>query len=174
MRPSALLAAIFLVAATAQLPAQQSAPAKRGLFNRVLHPFGSSQKIPTYDNPKLNGLVLSVELPAEPIRLNEMRQLPVTIQLANRGKQAAELSFPTEQRIEILLHDFNGRVVTRWSENRAFAPTPSVALINPGEHLEWAETIATRELAPGRVFTVEVTVPAYPQLDARRKAIAAP
>ena len=103
-----------------------------------------------------------------------MRQLPVTVHLANRGDKAVELSFPTDQRIEILLHDAAGRVVTRWSDNRAFQPTPATILVNPGEHLEYVETIATRELSPGRVFTVEVTVPAYPELDAQRKSIAAP
>jgi len=85
-----------------------------------------------------------------------------------------ELNFPSEQRIEILLHDSSGRVVTRWSENRAFADTRATVLINPNEHVDYSETIATRELAPGRVFTVEVTVPAYPELDARRKSLAAP
>ena len=47
-------------------------------------------------------------------------------------------------------------------------------LINPGEHVEYSETIATRELSPGKVFAVEVVVPAYPELDAQRKSIAAP
>lgn len=174
MRRSALLATLFLLATTTLLQAQQTPAPKRGLLSRVLHPFGSSQKVPKYDNPKLTGLQLSIDLPDEPIKLTEVRQLPVTVRLTNVGKRAVELSFPTEQRIEILLHDSNGRVVTRWSENRAFAPTPSITLINPNEHLEWSETIATRELSPGRVFTVEVTVPAYPELDVKRKAIAAP
>ena len=30
-----------------------------------------------------------------------------------------------------------------------------------------------RELTPGKVFAVEVTVPAYPELDTQRKSIAA-
>jgi hypothetical protein len=85
-----------------------------------------------------------------------------------------QLIFPTEQRIEILLHDSTGRVVTRWSDNRAFEEQPSTLLINPGEHVEYSETIATRELSPGKVFAVEVVVPAYPELDAQRKSIAAP
>jgi intracellular proteinase inhibitor BsuPI len=173
MRRSALFATLFLAFEVASMPAQTPAP-KRGFLGRVLHPFGHSGKIPTYNNPKLTGLQLSIDLPEEPIKLTEMRQLPVTVRLTNLGKRAVELSFPSEQRIEILLHDSSGRVVTRWSENRAFAPTPGMALVNPNEHLEWSETIATRELSPGRVFTVEATVPAYPELDVKRKAIAAP
>ena len=103
-----------------------------------------------------------------------MRQLPVHVLLSNHGQLAIELVFPTEQRIEILLHDSSGRVVTRWSENRAFENKAATLLINPGEHVEYSETIATRELEPGKVFTVEVTLPAYPELDAQRKSIAAP
>ena len=65
-------------------------------------------------------------------------------------------------------------MVTRWSENREFEERPANLLINPNEHVEYSETIATRELVPGKVFTVEVTVPAYPELDAQRKSIAMP
>ncbi len=174
MRRLALLAALFLLCSPSWVAAQETSAPKRGLFGRILHPFSSSEKIPEYRNPKLRGLQLIVQLPPEPIKLAELRQLPVTVHLANRGDRAVELSFPTDQRIEILLHDAAGRVVTRWSDNRAFQPTPATILVNPNEHLEYAETIATRELAPGKVFTVEVLVPAYPELDAKRKSIAAP
>ncbi len=174
MRQIAVLAALVLLARPVFAPAQETPAPHRGLLNRVLHPFGSHEKIPEYRNPKLRGLQLVVQLPPEPIKLPEMRQLPVTVSLVNRGDRAVELSFQTDQRIEILLHDAAGRVVTRWSDNRAFQPTPATILINPNEHLEYSETIATRELSPGRVFTVEVTVPAYPELDAQRKSIAAP
>lgn len=173
MRRVAVFAALIILAAVGSATAQESTP-KRGLLGRLLHPFGSHEKIPEYRNPKLRGLQLNIQLPQEPIKLAEMRQLPVTVSLTNRGERAVELSFPTDQRIEILLHDAAGRIVTRWSDNRAFQPTPATVLINPNEHLEYEETIATRELSPGRVFTVEVTVPAYPELDAQRKSIAAP
>jgi hypothetical protein len=170
MRRTFAFAALLLLVATSLAPAQE----KRSWFSRMLHPFGPSEKIPTYKNPKIRGLALTVELPSEPVKLSETRQLPVHILMTNRGGKAIELQFPTEQRIEILLHDSNGRIVTRWSDNRAFEEKPSTLLINPGEHVEYSETIATRELEPGRVFTVEVTVPAYPELDAQRKGIAAP
>ncbi len=174
MRRTPLLAALILLAAPAFALAQEHSVSKRGWLGRMLHPFSSSEKIPEYRNPKLRGLQLSVQLAPEPVKLSEMRQLPVTVSLTNRGDRAVELNFPTEQRIEIYLHDAAGRTVTRWSDNRAFEPTPATILINPNEHLEYSETIATRELAPGRVFTVEALVPAYPELDVKRKSLAAP
>jgi hypothetical protein len=147
---------------------------KGGWLNHVFHPFHGKEKYPVYKNPKINGLVLTVELPNEPVKLSEVRQLPVHVLLTNRSQKGVELNFPSEQRIEILLHDSSGRIVTRWSENRAFEEKPATLLINPNEHVEYSETIATRELSPGKVFTVEVTVPAYPELDGQRKSIAAP
>ncbi len=170
MRFTPIFVALILLAVAAGAPAQE----KRSWLGRVFHPFGSADKIPQYKNPKLRGLVLAVELPQEPVKLSEVRQLPVRVTLTNRGDRAVELTFPSEQRIEILLHDSSGRVVTRWSDNRAFAETVGTILINPNEHIEYSETIATRDLVPGKVFTVEVTVPAYPELDAQRKSITAP
>ncbi len=170
MRRTSILTALLLLAAICVLPAQE----KRSFLSRLFHPFGSSDKVPEYRNPKLRGLILAVELPAGPVRLSEMRQLPVHITLTNRGDKVVELNFPSEQRIEILLHDAAGQVVTRWSDNRAFEDVPGHLLINPNEFVDYSETIATRELAPGRVFTVEVNVPAYPELDAQRKSLTAP
>ncbi len=170
MRLTFVCATLALLVTVADAPAQE----KRGWLSRMLHPFSSSEKIPQYKNSKIRGLALTVELPGEPVKLSEVRQLPVHVILTNRGDRAVEMVFPSEQRIEILLHDSNGRVLTRWSENRAFAEQVGTLLINPGEHVEYSETIATRELSSGRVFTVEVTLPAYPEIVAQRKSIAAP
>jgi hypothetical protein len=170
MRRTLSCAALLLLATAIVASAQE----KRSWFNRLTHPFGSSEKIPTYKDPRIRGLALTVELPSEPLKLAEERQLPVHVILTNRSDRAVELQFPTTQRIEILLHNSSGEVVTRWSENRAFEERPATLLINPHEHVEYAETIATRELEPGKVFTVEVQVPAYPELRAQRKGIAAP
>ncbi len=169
MRLASVFAALLLLSSVALAPAA----AKRSWLARLFHPFDSAEKIPDYKNPKIRGLILTVELPSEQLKLSEVRQLPVHILLTNRGDRAVELFFPTEQRIEILLRDASGEVVTRWSDNRAFEEKPGTLLINPNEHVEYSETIATRELVPGRVFTVEVVLPAYAELDARRKSIAA-
>lgn len=170
MRLTLVCATLLLLAAVTGAPAQK----KRNWFGRILHPFDASEKIPHYKNPKIRGLVLTVELPSEPVKLSEVRQLPVHVILTNRGERAVEMSFPTAQRIEILLRNSTGQIVTRWSDNRAFAEEAGTLLINPGEHVDYFETIATRELAPGKVFTVEVTVPAYPEIGAQRKSITSP
>jgi hypothetical protein len=174
MRPKPIFAALILLVMTVTAFAQEPSPQKRSWLGRILHPSGSSQRLPEYKDARLRGLVLDVQLPAGPVKLSETRQLPVNVSLTNRGDHAIELGFPTEQRIEIYLRDAAGDIVTRWSDNRAFEGKPASVLINPNERVEYAETIATRDLAPNRVFTVEVLVPAYPELDAKRKSLAAP
>jgi hypothetical protein len=171
MRPTPAFAALLFFVLSTVAPAQEPSPQKRSWLGRIFHP---SQKIPEYKDRRLRGLALEVQLPPQPIKLSEMRQLPLTIRLTNLGERPVELSFPNEQRIEIYLRDAAGQVVTRWSDNRAFENQPVNILINPNEHLEYSESIATRDLVPNKVFTVEVFVPAYPELDVKRKALSAP
>ena len=84
------------------------------------------------------------------------------------------LDFPTDQRIEVQLLDSGGTVLTKWSDNHAFKEAPASILINPGEHLEYKESIATRDLTPGKVFTAEVFFPKYPELRVRQKFMTEP
>jgi hypothetical protein len=91
--------------------------------------------------------------------------------LVNRGKRAIELNFPTDQRIEIYLRNSAEQILTKWSENHAITEKTETVLINPDEHLEYTQTIATRELTPEKVFIVEVFFPNYPELRIRQKFI---
>jgi hypothetical protein len=65
-------------------------------------------------------------------------------------------------------------VLTTWSDNHAFAQNASTVLINPQERIQYAETIATRELMPNKVFIAEVFFPKYPELRVRQKFLTAP
>ena len=47
-------------------------------------------------------------------------------------------------------------------------------MVNPGENVEYKETIATRELTPNKVFSAEVFFPQYPEINARQKFMTAP
>lgn len=134
-----------------------------------MHPFSSSQVLPKYENRKLRGLVLDLQVAPQPIRLSEVRQLEVKVTVSNLGNNLVNLEFPTDQRIEVQLLNSADVVLTKWSENHAIKDTPASVLINPGEHVEYKELIATRDLAPGKVFTAEVFFPKYPELKIRQK-----
>jgi hypothetical protein len=170
-----VLAMTIALLAVPNAMAQTPSPAERGFFNRILHPFGSAKKkAPKYQDSHLRGLLLEVQVPTEPIRLSEVRQLRVQAILSNIGGSPVPLDFPTSQRIDIQLLNPGGEVLTRWSENRAFTEEIGTLTINPREQVVYNETIATRELQPGRVYSVEVFFPKYPELHARQKFMTAP
>jgi hypothetical protein len=85
-----------------------------------------------------------------------------------------ELDFPTDQRIEICLRNSAEVILTKWSDNHAVTEKQETILINPDEHVEYVQTIATRELMPDKVFIVEVFFPNYPELRIRQKFLTEP
>jgi hypothetical protein len=173
-----LVPLLLLTALSASTFAQEkdAAPSaeKRSWLNRMFHPFGgSSETLPEYKDPQLRGLVLSLKL-VQPVRLSETRQMEVILRLTNKAKRSITLEFPTSQRFEIYLMNSGGKVLTAWSDNHAFTDEPSTIMINPQEHIEYAETIATRELTPNKVFLCEAYFPKYPDLRVQQKFMTAP
>jgi hypothetical protein len=100
--------------------------------------------------------------------------MDVKVTLTNKGKRSITLEFPNAQRFEIYLRNSAEKILTTWSDNHAFAESVGTVLINPQEHIEYAETIATRELTPNKVFIAEVFFPKYPELRVRQKFLTAP
>lgn len=129
---------------------------------RVVAPFGGQkQEVDKSVAFKKARLSLSMNLAPLPLKLSDNRYLQVTLQLRNTSKQFVQLEFPTTQRIEILVRDEKNKLITQWSEDRAFEPGTSYVGINPGERLEYATTIATRDLEPGRRYSILGFFPQY-------------
>jgi hypothetical protein len=122
----------------------------------------------------LRGLALDLQIAPQTVKLSEVRQLGIKLALTNQSKRPVTLEFPTNQRIEIYLRNSAGDVLTKWSDNHAMTDKPATVLINPQEHVEYNETIATRDLTPNKVFIAEVFFPKYPELRVRQKFLAAP
>jgi hypothetical protein len=139
----------------------------------MLHPF-SPQLVPQYKDPRLRGLALDLQITPQTVKLSEVRQLEIKVTLTNLSNRPVTLEFPTNQRIEIYLRNSAGNILTKWSDNHAIAERPATVLINPQEHAEYNETIATRDLTPNKVFIAEVFFPAYPELQIREKFLAVP
>ena len=171
---AALLLVMLALGANAQAQGTTNVPPKRGWLGRMLHPFNSGTRLPEYNDARLRGLALRLELSPQPVKLSEVRLLDVKVTLTNMSKRPVELQFPNEQRIEIYLLSSTERVLTKWSDNRAFAEKPGSILINPDEHIEYNEKIATRDLAPNTVFIVDVFFPRYPDLRIHQKFLTAP
>lgn len=171
---------LLLLVANAQAqdlqPSATPARPKRSWFNRIIHPFGGSSgpRSQEYKDPKLRGLTVQVEVSPQPVKLSEIRQLDVKTTLKSDAKNAITLDFPTDQRIEIFLINSEGTLLTKWSDNHAISEKPGTVTINPSEHIEYNEHIATRDLTPNKVFLAEVYFPKYPELRARQKFMAEP
>src|SRR5438105_1265055 len=58
---------------------------KRGLFGRILHPFSPSEVLPKYNDRKLRGLILDLQVSPQPLRLSEIRQMEVKVIVTNMG-----------------------------------------------------------------------------------------
>ena len=129
---------------------------------------------PQYKDARLRGLTVDLQITPQTIKLSEVRQLGIKLTLANISKRPVTLDFPTNQRIEIYLTNSEGNILTKWSDNHAIAEKPATILINPQERIEYNETIATRDLAPNKVFIAEVFFPQYPELRVRQKFLAVP
>ncbi len=166
------LACLLVVAMGAGALAQETDAEKRGWFSR-LNPF-RSERLTEYKDPQLRGLVMTVEVAPLPLKLSEVRQMDVRVRLTNKSKRPITLEFQTSQRFEIYLRNSAETVLTTWSDNHAFAQMLGTVYINPQEHIEYAETIATRELTPNKVFIAEVFFPKYPELRLRQKFMTAP
>ncbi len=176
MRRTLVALLLLLVTATgawAQGSEDATGPERRGWFSR-LNPFSRGEKLTEYTDPKLNGLVLTLEIVPQPIKLSEVRQMNVKITLTNKAKRPITLEFPDSQRFEIYLRNAADTILTTWSDNHAFAEVIGSVFINPQEHIEYNETIATRELTANKVFTAEVFFPKYPELRVRQKFLTAP
>lgn len=172
-RHAVLFAIAISLCATALAQDETATPPEqnRSWFGRIFHR-GSGP--PNYSDSRLRGLILDLDLAPKPVKLGETRQLHLKALLTNRGKRPVTLEFPNAQRIEIQLLDAAENVLTKFSENHAFADVMGTVLINPNERVEYDETISTRELVPDKVYTCEVYFPEFPELRVRQKFLTAP
>ena len=163
-----LLLALFPLAA-AMSAAEENPPAtpKPSILDRVLHPFGGGKPKDKESETKatrFKHLDLTMTLDPKVLKPSETRQFKVTITLVNKGKQLAQLEFPTSQRIEVIVKTKAGKLVEQWSEDQSFLNEPSLVAINPGERVEYVANLATRDLAAGENYVVEAFFPNYEAL----------
>lgn len=109
----------------------------------------------------LRGLELSMDVEPENVDLSEDKRLKINLVLRNTGKDTRALKFSSTQHVEIIIRDQFGNVITRWSEDYVFAQMLTSLAVNPGEKVEWKETLSTRDLEAGRSYTVDAGMVGY-------------
>jgi hypothetical protein len=116
-------------------------------------------------------LMIAMKVEPQPLKLSDARQMKVTVVVANKSSKLVQLEFPTTQRIEVLVRNASGKLVEQWSEDRTFANEPGIRAINPGERLEYAATLSTRDLVVGQSYTVEALFPNYESLRLQKTVV---
>jgi hypothetical protein len=108
------------------------------------------------------------QLVAEPseFSLAERRELDATYTVRNNTKKLMRLDFNTTQRIDMVTSDSSGKVIEKWSEDRAFMLQEGIVIINPNERIEYSEKTATREMKPWETYTIKADVIGYPDYTA--------
>jgi Intracellular proteinase inhibitor len=114
---------------------------------------------------------LKLDVTPTPVKLSEDREVKVTITVYNQSKKSVHLDFPTSQRIEILVRDASGKVVNTWSEDQSFTDDSAAVTVNPGERLEYAASVATREMTGGQPYTIEASFPSDAELKIQQQVI---
>lgn len=120
---------------------------------------------------RTQSLTLKMQVSPVPVKLSDARQIEIRIRLENISRKFVQLEFPTTQRIEILIRDETGRQITQWSDARTFEPVAGFVGINPGEHVEYSTSVSTRDLQPGRKYTVVGFFPNFEKLTAEETIV---
>jgi len=98
--------------------------------------------------------------------LAERRELDSTYTVRNNTKKIIRLDFNTTQRIDILTSDSSGKVIEKWSEDRAFQLQEGIVIVNPKERIEYSEKVATRDMKPLDPYTIKAEIIGYPDYTA--------
>jgi hypothetical protein len=106
-------------------------------------------------------------LPAD-VRLPDTRFVEVSVLVINKGKEAVQLDFPSSLRIDVVLKDDAGKILSRWSDDQRIDREPAIVLVNPKERLEYSARISTRDMKPGSRFEVEAFFPSHEGLRTSR------
>lgn len=101
-------------------------------------------------------LVLSVD-PSE-FSLSQTSELDVSLRITNAKKNEIEITYPNDQRLEVLTKDSAGNVISRWSEDRAFEQRQGFVAINPEEFVIYAERVPTSKMKAGETYTIEASL----------------
>jgi hypothetical protein len=133
----------------------------------VTRPFGGSKK-EKGDESQVGWRNLAMTLTLDPtsVKLPETKAIKVTFAVVNKGTDAVQLEFPSTQRIEVLLKNDSGKVLSKWSDDQKVEPEEGFLVINPEERLEYTANVSTREMAAGNTYIVEAYFPNFDQLRA--------
>lgn len=133
-----------------------------GFFGRILDTFrGSPSRIERVGEVRLDDLELKMSLTPDEVSLAEHRRINVEVALKNKGRRMARLTFPTGQRVELVLRDADGTLLYQWSEDQLFTQQTGYLVLNPGERVVYELLLPTRHMRAGETYEVEAFLPVH-------------
>jgi len=164
---------VFLTSGCASRRVQPPAPdqirePKPGLVTRSLNLLrGSPDRIQYAGMPKLKYLAVGVSASPDPVRVSAGK-FDVTFGIRNNAKkQSVNLAFDSTQRIEVVLLNDSGTVIQTLSTGRSFSRESGYLVINPKEEASYTVTLPTKNLSPGRTYSIESYFVGYDKLVAK-------
>lgn len=156
---------------TAIYPRTDSTSSASTIFGKFFTTMFSSIKI-----GKLNQAPDPAQLKVEPptFSMADRREVDVVFSVKNDGKKIMRLDYPTTQRIDIITTDSSGKVLDRWSDDRAFETEEGIVFINPGERIQYSEKVPTRDMKAGEYYEVTADAANNPDYTATRRVLPTP
>ena len=140
-------------------------------MNAAKSPFHRNQPRDVGTGTGWRRLAMTMVLEPSVVKVGETRVIEVTVGVVNKGKDPVQLDFPDSQRIDVLVQDESGRVLSRWSDDQRLDKEAGFLLINPGEKVEYHARISTREMTAGRSHTINAVFPKYDRLHTSRTVV---
>jgi Intracellular proteinase inhibitor len=114
--------------------------------------------------PVYYGIEMRLRVVPEFVRLSETRSLEVHLLLINRSRKPVNFIFNDSRKYDFVLRDANGKKLAQWSDDQPVTQTPGYVIINPGERAEFVGNVSTRDMAAGRIYTLEASVIGYDKM----------
>jgi hypothetical protein len=138
--------------------------------NFVTAPFhhGAKEEAPGAGWRKLS---MTMAISPSTVKLPQEKSVAVSVSVTNSSDSAIQLQFPNSQRIEVLVKEEGGKVLSKWSEDQKLSDEEGFLVVNPGEKLDYTATVSTREMVPGKTYVIEAFFPTFDELRASRTVV---
>lgn len=115
-----------------------------------------------------------LQIEPENFSLQDRNEVGVVYTVRNNTGKIIRLDYATTQRIDLETTDGSGKVLEKWSNDRAFEPQEGIVIINPKERIEYRENVPTRDMKAGETYGIKAEVTGYPDYTVIRTVTPAP
>ena len=106
-----------------------------------------------------SSLKVTLACTPSPLELKQTRNLTVLVKVFNGSKKTQLLEFSSSQRVDAVLRDASGKIVSRATlATHLRTDEPALVTVNPGERLEYSLSLPTEGMIPGKGYRLEAAL----------------